>query len=231
MSKRIKMKQNRCTKYTEPLFIDTTLEYKIDRSRFPGIDNGEPMLLVHSSTNCLCTQAHTNFIAPAADHELFTLIDTLADVVTATEQIQPENEPNTCCFGISPVSPSTLSRQEDLCCDFVSDYPKDRDYQSLDSPLNTLDVLFDFDSSSSSDSHLSALLDDQLFPSFYNPHDPAYLLDDFSTICDIDLCIIGMKTRKRRHSTVYEDSPKRRRTECCWVADLFEEDADLRWSS
>lgn len=222
------MKQNTCTKYTEPLFIDTTLEYKIDRSRFPGIDNGEPMLLVHSSTNCLCTQTHTNIINPAADHELFTLIDPLADVVTATEQIQPENEPNTCCFGLSPVYPLPQSRQEDLCCDFVSDYPKERDYQSLDSPLNTLDVLYDF-SSSSSDSHPSALLDDQLFPSFYNLHDPAYLLDDFSTICDVDLCI--MKTRKRRHSTVDEDSPKRRRTECCWVADLFEEDADLRWSS
>lgn len=227
MPKTTNMKQ---TKYTEPLFIDTTLEYAIDRSRFPGIDNGEPMLLVHSSTNCPCTQTHTSIIAPAADHELYTLIDTLAEVVTATEQIQPGNESNTCCFGLSPVSPLQQSQPEDIGRDVISDYPKDRDYQSMDSPLNTLDVLFDF-SSSSSDSHPSALLDDQLFPSFYNPHDPDYLFDDFSTICDVDLCIIGMKTRKRRHSTVSEDSPKRRRTCCSCVADFFHEEADLRWSS
>lgn len=45
MPKTTNMKQ---TKYTEPLFIDTTLEYAIDRSRFPGIDNGEPIYVVGS---------------------------------------------------------------------------------------------------------------------------------------------------------------------------------------
>lgn len=204
------------TNYTEPLFVDTTLEYEIDRSRFPGIDNGQPMLLIHSSTDCPCTTTHPSIIVPVADHELYTLLDTLAEAVSAKEQVQPKNESNTCGLVTSPVIRFLQSPTDDLCCD---------------APLNSPDVPSDLSSSSSSDSHPSAILNDQLFPCSYDLQSSGDLFDDLSTICDVSLCNIGMKTRKRRHSTVYETSPKRRRTECCWVADLFEDEADLRWSS
>lgn len=85
--------------------------------------------------------------------------------------------------------------------------------------------------STSSDSHLDAILNDQLFPCFHDPRDNGDLMDDLWTICDVSLCNIGMKTRKCRHSTVYEDYPNRRRTEFCWAADLFEDEAVLRWGS
>lgn len=215
------------TNYTEPLFVDTTLEYEIDRSRFPGIDNGKPMLLIHSSTDCPCTTAHPSIIVPVADHELYTLLDTLAEVVSPKEQIQPENESNTCGLVTTPIRPLLKSPTEDLCCDVINE----RGHKRLDFPLNTPDVLSDISSSSSSDSHPSAILNDQLFPCFHDLQASGDLLDDLSTICDVSLCNIGMKTRKRRHSTVYENSPKRQKTECCWVADLFEDEADLRWSS
>lgn len=215
------------TNYTEPLFVDTTLEYEIDRSRFPGIDNGQPMLLIHTSTDCPCTTAHPSIIVPVADHELYTLLDTLAEVVSAKEQIQPENESSTCDLVTSSFTPLLQSPTDDMCCDVTND----REHKGLDSPLNTPDVLSDLSTSSSSDSHPSAILDDQLFPCSYDLQGSGDLFDDLSTICGISLCNIGMKTRKRRHSTVYETSPKRRKTECCWVADLFEDEADLRWSS
>lgn len=215
------------TNYTESLFVDTTLEYEIDRSRFPGIDNGQPMLLIHTSTDCPCTTAHPSIIVPVADHELYTLLDTLAEVVSAKEQIQPENESSTCDLVTSSFTPLLQSPIDDMCCDVTND----REHKGLDSPLNTPDVLSDLSSSSSSDSHPSAILDDQLFPCSYDLQGSGDLFDDLSTICGISLCNIGMKTRKRRHSTVYETSPKRRKTECCWVADLFEDEADLRWSS
>lgn len=215
------------TNYSEPLFVDTSLEYEIDRSRFPGIDNGEPMLLIHSSPECPCTTAHPSIIVPVADHQLYTLLNTLAEAVSAKEQIQPENESNTCGLVTSPIIPFVQSPAEDLYSDDINE----REHKRLDFPLNTPDVLSELSSSSSSDSHPSAILNDQLFPCFYDLQGSGDLLDDLSTICDVSLCNIGMKTRKRRHSTVYENSPKRRRIECCLMADLFEDEADLRWSS
>ena len=208
------------TNYSEPLFVDTTIEYAIDRSRFPGIDNGQPMLLIHSNTSCSCFRVPPKVLTPVPDHELFHLIDSLDDVTCDSGVVIPENTSNPRDTESSPIC--LLS--ESPSSDDVSGGETCSPDPTLDTPKTCLDPL------SSSDSNPSALLDDQYFPSFRAVGDFADLSGYFSTICEDSLLDIGF-SRKRRHSTVHEECSKRQRTECIsWVADLLEDEADYRGS-
>ena len=215
------------TNYSEPLYVDTTIEYAIDRSRFPGIDNGQPMLLIHSDRSCCCLQDSPKALTPVADHELFHLIDSLDDVTCDSGVVLPECTSNPRDTGSSPVFPlPTKSAPGEISRDVTFD---DVSYGELCCSEPTLDTPKTCtDSWSSSDSNPSALLDDQFFPSFRAVRDFADLSGYFSTICEDSFLDIGF-SRKRRHSTVHEDCYKRQRTECIsWVADLLEDEAVYR---
>ena len=202
--------------YSEPLFVDTTIEYAIDRSRFPGIDNGQPMLLIHSDTSCSCFRVPPKVLTPVADHELFHLIDSLDDITCDSGVVFPEYTSNSRDTESSP-----------FC--LLSESPSSDDVSGGEtcSPDPTLDTSKPL---SSSKSNPSVLLDDQLFPRFRAVEDFADLSGYFSTICEDSLLDIGI-SRKRRHSTVHEEFSKRQRIECfSWVADLLEDEADYRWS-
>ena len=214
--------------YSEPLYVDTTIEYAIDRSRFPGIDNGQPMLLIHSNTSCSCFQARRKVLTPVADHELFHLIDSLDDVTCDSGVLLPEYTSNSRDTESSPIGPLLETPTDETSRDVISDVVSDEEKYNPESILDTSRTCPD--SWSSSDSNPSALLDDQFFPSFRAVGDFADLSGYFSTICEDSLLDIGI-SRKRRHSTVHEECSKRQRSECIsWVADLLEDEADYRGS-
>ena len=216
------------TYYSEPLFVDTTIEYAIDRSRFPGIDNGQPMLLIHSNTSCSCLQDSPKVPTPIADHELFHLIDSLDDVTCDSGVLLPEYTSNSRDTESSPIGPLLETATDETSRDVTSDVVSDEEKYNPESILDTSRTCPN--SWSSSDLNPSAMLNDQFFPSFLAVGDFADLSGYFFTICEDSLIDIGI-SRKRRHSTVHEECSKRRRTECIrWVADLLEDEADYRWN-
>lgn len=193
------------------LFVDTSLEYEIDRSRFPGIDNGQPMLLIHLPTDCPCRRTESTF----TDHELYRLIDTLEGMTSDEEQPSTLDFSNTFLMTSPDMIPWLYSSPSDRL--FPDEHAVDTTLPSPDFLSDILTTLPSFSSFPEAD--LSGLWDNQFYPHLNKTEewlDECFLND-----------VPGTK-RKRRHSTVHEEFTKRRKIEPSLVTEILEAEAEIR---
>lgn len=197
------------------LFIDTSLEYKIDMSLFPGIDNGQPMLLIHSPSNCLCSQAEPSPCTSSTDH------DSLEGMTSDDEE--PISSPlklmsSPCVTPLWCSSPSDSSVADTALTS--PDFPSDVLAPQIPATLSPY-------SSSFLEAGLGDPLDHQLYPNLSNKTDE-WLEEPFLIKNDVLLCDFGSRKKRKRSADPEEsDVFKKRRKIDSLITDILGIDSEL----